>query len=610
MAVKRAVLDQVVLPEDLVIDPDQEEVERFGGVDDHQDEQERDTNQGVNYGDTNASSNSGHSREEPDTLLQFYKNWLFTASKSSKSTSVKVHQTLPSGSSILIGEIGSERGGEERVTQMRLDEEIPPSNAPSILRLRLVIFYSSTAFTLHSITLPTASSSPPTPFSSHIIYTSSPSSITFNAFSTFPAFSRPQAHDPVILAKWSGSLLVAMTSKFVMRFWRVVGLSVEGDERVELVESDLGMRSSERWEPVVLDLRRISSESSVPASERGFEEDFIPVVEQDGSGSEIYKVTLAYSTPIFPSDWSVGIQEFHITLPPLSPTSSTSSSLRGRIIITSRHAVAPSVRPPYFAPTTTRRGRDYREANQAEAGREGEAGERERRRLKAVVTGIEFSWPFIITSRSDNVIDLFLLSSPTPSATSTSTSTSRSTNPTLTPQPPARTNLPPLKLHHFKSLYGHTSSVESVAIKNGGLRCVSGGRDGRIRVWSLGLDELSDPRPCDSMMERADGRESVVDVFDHSSSNEALESKASNMNDGADCGSQQTSNWSNLLKEYNLSSPTGGEGGGRRIKKVWFDEEKILCLESGGGMGERGVEGDVKEAGVGERERIRVMRFD
>lgn len=75
----------------------------------------------------------------------------------------------------------------------------------------------------------------------------------------------------------------------------------------------------------------------------------------------------------------------------------------------------------------------------------------------APITAIEFRLPWLVASRSDNTLDCYLAH----------TSSSR-----------------PLSLQHTRTLYGHTAAVKTVSVGKGG-RCVSGGVDGRVKVWRL-----------------------------------------------------------------------------------------------------------------------------
>jgi WD40 repeat protein len=75
------------------------------------------------------------------------------------------------------------------------------------------------------------------------------------------------------------------------------------------------------------------------------------------------------------------------------------------------------------------------------------------------VTALEFRRPWLVASRADNTLDCY--------HARTSSSPTR-----------------PLSLSHLRTLYGHTAAVKTVSVGRGG-RCVSGGIDGRLKVWRL-----------------------------------------------------------------------------------------------------------------------------
>ncbi|ORY67947.1 hypothetical protein BCR35DRAFT_354767 [Leucosporidium creatinivorum] len=468
-----------------------------------------------------------------DTILQFHQQFFFTASRTPSPAvtppAVTVHQTLPSGESPLVGSITSPAllayftarpsfRPHLAVTELRLDEH----DAHGATSLRLAVFYSTGQFALFRLHLPTTTS----PFSFDEIHTHLALSTVGPLSSTF---------DPTALARFHSPLLATCSRSLVLRFWRIE--EREGITSVEEIEPSL--RSRESWAPVVLTLKKV--EGGAAEDER----DEWGMRKGEGRQKkmeEVFKVTLAYSTPIFPEGWSVGVQEFVVRIPPLpAPSTSIASTLdfnfrRPRASITTRHAIAPSTTQYIPHPS---------------------------RRQQQLVTAIEHSDPFIVTSRSDNTLDVFEVISETsssPHAPSHAFNTLHLRNDELADR---------IRIVHRRTLFGHTARVASVAIEEGG-RCVSGGDDGTVKVWQLG--------------ERSSR---AVDVVEE----EAQEAEP-----------EPRSVWKELKAKR-----AKGKGSGRekvaveqvkqpsRIRRVLFDEDKIVTI----------VE---ETAGAGES--VRLLRFD
>lgn len=483
-------------------------------------------------------------RQEPtrptDTILQFYRHWFFTASRTPVARgglpAVTVHQTLPSGDSLLLGSITSpalQAYLDSRptfrpslfITDLQLDLSTSESST-SILHL--AVFYSTGQFNLFHLSLPT----PTSPFSYTEVHTHLALSTTGPMSSTF---------DPVVLARFHLPLLVTCSRAFVLRFWRVEGSKVE--------EVEPSLKSRESWAPVVLTLKR---ETRVVEEEEDEEDEWgmrrlmgesvgkeLPELEEE----EVFRVTLAYSTPVFPEGWSVGVQEFVVRIPPAVASLPSASLLdrafhRARVSITARHAIAPPTTSFHLSPSP------------------------HRRHQSSLVTSLEYSTPYLVASKADNTLDVFqLVSFPPPPPTRL---------PSAHQHLHLRTDLTPQegKLHlvHRRTLFGHTSRVTSVAVEEGG-RCVSGGDDGVVKVWQLAGDE---------------GRERAVDVVE-----EGVEA------------ARERSVWEVMKERRGVKSRVGSgerrEGGTKRIKRVYFDEDKIVSIVAGAGAG---------------GEEVRVLRFD
>lgn len=243
---------------------------------------------------------------ETDTLVQIYHNYIFTASRSPSSTStipeVSVQQSLPSGGSISLGTVSSSRlinyfstrpdfRPPLSITELRLDDSSSSSSSPI-----LAVFYSTGQFSLFRLTLP-ASTSPSLPLSAQEVYTSlalgSPLSYAFAS-----RFSAP--FDPICLARLNGELLVTCSEAMVVRFWHI---RETGDGNFDLEEGETPLQASEKsWRPVVLSLEKIEE------AEDEQEECWNGGRGMVSEGRVRYRASLAYSTPIFPASWTVGLQ--------------------------------------------------------------------------------------------------------------------------------------------------------------------------------------------------------------------------------------------------------------------------------------------------------------
>lgn len=169
--------------------------------------------------------------------------------------------------------------------------------------------------------------------------------------------------------------------------------------------------------------------------------------------------------------------EFIVSLP--SPSSASTFSRR-RLTISSRNAIAQPIHTPL--PSTPRRTSAFSPPSPVST-----------RTPRTPVTSIEHSHPFIVTSRRDNQLDVYEIVSP-PSSASTvpappeAFSTPSRIQPSLSTSCPPP--LPPLKLEHRRTLFGHTARVAGVALlegvdRDGAVRCVSAGDDGKVKVWEL-----------------------------------------------------------------------------------------------------------------------------
>lgn len=306
------------------------------------------------------------------------------------------------------------------ITALCLDEVSPlverprpdPDRVTPVQQLRIAVFYSTGQWAIFELAV--ASPSTRTPFSS-------------TATEIFTSTRPPGIADPVHLARLHFPLLVTCSRGFEMRFY-TLRVPKGGEIRVREVMGR--WKSPETWSPVVLNLATILH--SAPHDDAAEHRDRAPVPRLIG-----FHVILAYSTPVFPNLWSVGVNDFHVSLPSGSSTV-PSISLRHAVAPVSYHHYAwPSHRSPPRISTPDRHGPG-----------------------SGLVTGIEYDAPYIVTSRSDNTIQVYQIL------------------PSSDAAPPSR-----LRVVHSRTLFGHMCAVNSVAIVGG--KCVSGAADGSVKVWDL-----------------------------------------------------------------------------------------------------------------------------
>ncbi|GAA5894471.1 hypothetical protein JCM6882_004830 [Rhodosporidiobolus microsporus] len=536
--------------------------------------------------------------ETTDTLLQFHHHFFFTASRTPSSSvpdspPVTVHQTLPSGESAVVGSFSSLslRGfltsrpdfrPSLAVTEMRLDEATSsPSSPPTLL---LAVFYSTGQFSLFRIALPSSSSCP---FAAHEVY----SHLALGAAPSYPFSSPSTPFDPIHHARLHSPLLVTWSKSLTLRFWRV-GEGANGDIEVEGAETPL--QTSERgWKPVVLSLAKVEAEVGDGEGAKGMKGwKGKGRLEDEGRRETRFRATLAYSAPVFPSSWTVGLQEFCVTLP--TPSTSTSSSpLRPpRLSISARHATALPLDTPL--PPTPRRSSPFSHRTHLFT------------TPRNPVTGIEHSHPFVVASRRDNQLDVYEVVSSPPSATPPPSSSAFSRF-RLSPQAPRTPSHPQLQLEHRRTLFGHTARVAGVALLDasgtgsgagtpGSMRCVSAGDDGAVKVWELTPTRAlsgGGGNPGARKRRRAEG--TVVDV-------EALAPAAAADDDGETVWQRMKRRRSAGVHGKEPASAPERDGAPvvserpERIRRVLVGEDKIVLVGAGGGGG-------------GE-ESVRVLRFD
>ncbi|GAA5947843.1 hypothetical protein JCM3775_003278 [Rhodotorula graminis] len=543
--------------------------------------------------------------EDADTLLQFHHNYILSASRTPTTgddiPSVTVHRTLAAGDSAVVGSVTSTRLSAYfaarpdfrpplSITEMRLDED-PSSSSTAVPWARgplLAVFFSTGQFSLFRLTLPSPTD-PFVPFSAHEVYASlalgAPPAYPFAAASAPPS----SPFDPVVLARLHGPILVTLSREMTMRFWslsRVArwageSLDEESVDEVQLEEAETPLQTRESWSPVVLSLRREASHRA-------------KLIGDPEPLGDRFTVSLAYSAPVFPATWTVGLQEFLVTLEPPSP--SPSLARVSKIHIVARNATA---LPAHAAlPSTPRRTAPLLATSSSPPPAP-----------RNPVTSIEHSHPFIVTSRADNTLDVYEVvaaPAPGPSPRPPRPSSSARLVPETRPAAPA---LPPLRIVHRRTLFGHTARVASVALRPSlvaaagpGVKCISAGDDGAVKVWSLV------PTPAAGSKRAREGTVHEEAVIDVRAAPGDLEGEGERGDERE--GSAAPTAWQRMKRRRSAGvraqdPPSGSQARERRrgedeapqrVRRVWVEEDKIVVAERA-------------RDGRGE-ETVRVLRFD
>lgn len=232
--------------------------------------------------------------EDEETLIEIYQQYFISCSKTPSTSSpplISISHSLPqsSGQTQLLTTIHSSRleefysirrqlgvGQEDSklsITELRLDNNNSPqnssnSNSSNSSSKLLSVFYSTGQFSIFRLTFPSNST---TPFHSQEVYTSL--SISATPF------------DPISLARLHYPLLVTCSTCFTIRFYQLDSTSEEEEGGLlQVKEIETPLQSKERWAPVVLGIEKVR--------------------KNEGT----FKVSLVYSLPVFPNDWTVGLQ--------------------------------------------------------------------------------------------------------------------------------------------------------------------------------------------------------------------------------------------------------------------------------------------------------------
>ncbi|SGZ30961.1 BQ5605_C046g12281 [Microbotryum silenes-dioicae] len=497
---------------------------------------------------------SPNSALQSNTLVQFYRNIYFLGSRSTHPSSVippvQVQQALPDGSTILLGEIISSNllasyqqssagfTPAVSITSIQLDEA-PNTSIDTSHQVELAVFLSTGQFSLFSVTLPNSTA----PFEWQEVHTSPLTT----------ASTKAQSFDPVVLARYHGSLLATCSRSFVMRFYHVIRRPAAGTFGGSLViEASDRLQTTESWAPVSLSLEKLPDPFASDTHDHRKR-------SKASSLPQAFKLVLAYATPIFPDSWSVGVQQFEVTLTPHHDALNLSG-----IMIKSQHAVARLAAGMFASPT-------YPHLSSSRA---------------SLVTAIEHLGDHVVISRADNTLDVYLLT--------------------------ADPKTEHLGIQHIKTLFGHTARVSSLALVPGtgdrvsatapatsstmrttrehDLRnsvsaghVVSASEDGKVKIWALGPPRQHSKRstgvvPSAPIDVTETGRTSLS--FDESKDR-----------------AQGVSTWVQLASKRSQRQR-------ETVLRVALDMEKIVTV-----VRRRRRPGNGDEAD-GEEEMIRVLRFD
>lgn len=222
----------------------------------------------------------------------------------------------------------------------------------------------------------------------------------------------PLQEDSVVLATMHYPLLLTCTLSFHVSVYSIAISSGEGNQPRHLST----MHSDVSFHPAALSL--------------------FPALDDTEHKLSSFRAALTYCSPLYPSSWTIAVQEFGIDLQRFS----------GDVW----------------------RGECYNVGRGDEADEADEIWPRKVRPIvgvkgsRAVGVGTDGRW--CVLAGEDNQIQVYSLPTPSPSP------------------PPSR----PSPILHAQTLLAHSSAVTSISLNAG--RCVSGGRDGRVLVWELDED--------------------------------------------------------------------------------------------------------------------------
>lgn len=300
--------------------------------------------------------------------------------------------------------------------------------------------------------------------------------------------------DHIVMAALHSPAFVLCSSRFDMTIYQV-GTSSSGSTQLNLLQRMSSYRCS--W-PAALRLKKLPYHD-VSKRARRSSTSWSPErsTKLQHRHEAAFRVTLAYSTPSYPSSWSISVQELVVRI-------SLDSMTTSPVHVTSRHATA---KHPFRPTPIDLRGRsmlggEYRSSaphnasdSSARDHLPSSAGESPSR---SRTTSLTYDDPFVVVGASDNLLEVYELL-----GTTTYVRLDLDASPASLARPATATpasHRDALRLIHRRSLHGHTGSVHSVALEDG--TCVSGSADGSVMVWSLG-DRSNETDSIASVMRNA-----------------------------------------------------------------------------------------------------------
>lgn len=284
------------------------------------------------------------------------------------------------------------------------------------LPARMAVFYQSGGFVVLTVRLSSALSN---------------RGVTWVRDAISPGQSRPPSirrrmyaqdrGDPIVYASMYSRLLVVCSKAF--------HLSVFDLQSGQLPRRITTMRSDVSFHPATLTL--------LPSFPEGKDSDGQFVA--DHGTSQAFQAALTYSTPVYPSSWTIAVQEFTISLPPVSSLSTPSVSRGPTYHVSPRSTAGEPIWPRKIRPAVGVKG------------------------CAAKSVGTDGRW--CVLAGEGNKVEVFSLPSSSPNSSDCDDGI----------------------IKHSQTLVTHSSVIASVALASG--RCVSGCKDGKVLVWELDDEE-------------------------------------------------------------------------------------------------------------------------
>lgn len=382
--------------------------------------------------------------------IALFPSFIFTSNPTSPL--VHVHGSGPSSasSSVPLGIIPPPPGWSspsrpDNVTAICADQSVAPPDDPSTstgtddrqtaLPARVAIFYQSGGFVVVKVHLQDG----------HLSWSresvrqpqSRPKSLKRR-----PTTYSPHQGDPVVLAILHYPALLACSADFHLSFYSLTtsrgpssSASTTEPRHISTLHSDVS------FHPAALSLFPASDDDTAGYT----------------GGDQSFRAALTYCTPLYPSSWTIAVQEFNVDLAPTISNPFTDIGLAGTITRGECYHVGKDgvddidIWPRRVKPVVGVKGR-------------------------AVGVGTDGRW--CVLAGEDNQIQVYSL--PTPTTTPSPSSTP--------PSQHASSATRVSSIVHSQTLLAHSSAVTSISLFSG--RCVSGGRDGRVLVWEL--DDVDD----------------------------------------------------------------------------------------------------------------------